>query len=287
MNERTTIFPKKDPVDIQPAELSKEKKNNPVSSGSQAISVDFAAGLVEGKNRLRKPRNALEILFSFAGHTVVVVLLILLPLMVSHSMSLPELEKTVLIAPPPPPPPPPPVAREILRVRPIVEAKLYAPRVIPKTIPQFKPEPANPQSAGAGVPGGVIGGVPGATAGGVLGGILSQHDVLPPPPPPSKPPVQRGPVRVGGLVQAPRLIRQVQPVYPILAKETQTSGDVVIDCVIDEHGNVEKMRVVSGKPLLIQAAFNAVKQWKYQPTLLDGTPVAVEMFVTVHFSLGG
>jgi protein TonB len=131
----------------------------------------------------------------------------------------------------------------------------------------------------------VIGGVPGGTAGGVLGGILGGHGLVPPPPPPPKPLVKRGPLRVGGRIQPPRLIHQVPPEYPILAKETHTAGKVVIDCVIDEHGNVVQMKVVSGQPLLIQAAFDAVKQWKYEPTRLNGTPVSVEMSVVIHFSL--
>jgi len=84
-------------------------------------------------------------------------------------------------------------------------------------------------------------------------------------------------------VQAPRLIRKIQPQYPELAKETRTQGVVVLDCVIDQQGNVTQMKLVSGHPLLVQAALNAVRQWKYQPTLLNGIPVAVEMEVTVKF----
>ena len=87
-------------------------------------------------------------------------------------------------------------------------------------------------------------------------------------------------------MQAPRLIRKIEPVYPALAKTTRTQGAVVLDCIIDEHGNVTQMKLVSGHPLLVEAAFAAVQQWKYQPTLLNGTPVAVEMHVTVNFVLG-
>jgi len=96
-----------------------------------------------------------------------------------------------------------------------------------------------------------------------------------------------GPLRVGGSVQAPRLIRKVEALYPALAKATRTQGTVVLDCVIDERGNVTQMKLVSGHPLLVQAALAAVQQWKYQPTLLNGMPVAVEMHVTVNFVLGG
>jgi len=87
-------------------------------------------------------------------------------------------------------------------------------------------------------------------------------------------------------VQAPALVRRVNPIYPPLAKATRTQGTVVLDCIIDKHGNITQMKLVSGQPLLVQAAFAAVQQWKYQPTLLNGNPVAVEMHVTVNFLLG-
>jgi protein TonB len=93
-------------------------------------------------------------------------------------------------------------------------------------------------------------------------------------------------VRVGSNLKAPRQIYSVQPEYPPLAKQTRVWGIVVVNAVIDEHGNVVQARALSGHPLLIPAALNAVLQWKYQPTLLNGTPVAVEMEVTVRFDLG-
>jgi periplasmic protein TonB len=90
---------------------------------------------------------------------------------------------------------------------------------------------------------------------------------------------------VGGLVLAPRLVQKVQPVYPVLAKAVQMQGDVVMDSVIDTSGNITQMKLISGSPLLVNAAFSAVSQWKYQPTLLNGKPVPVEMEVTVRFTL--
>jgi protein TonB len=156
--------------------------------------------------------------------------------------------------------------------------------VIPKHIAQVKDSARSPQPMG-GVPGGVIGGVPGGQLGGVIGGILSGmgHPI---PPPSPKPVLHHGPYLVGGRVQAPRIIRQIQPVYPILAREARIQGAVVIDSIINEHGEVTQMKLVSGSPLLARAAFDAVGQWRYEPTLLNGTPVAVEMEVTVHFNLG-
>jgi protein TonB len=160
--------------------------------------------------------------------------------------------------------------------------KLVAPRAIPKHVQILKEAPE--EWTGEGAPGGVVEGVPGGTLGGVLGGILSSGN--PPVPPPPKPVKSNGPVRVGGRVQAPTLVRRVNPIYPPLAKATHTQGTVVLDCIIDKHGNITQMKLVSGQPLLVHAAFAAVQQWKYQPTLLNGSPVAVEMHVTVTFLLG-
>jgi periplasmic protein TonB len=117
-----------------------------------------------------------------------------------------------------------------------------------------------------------------------MGGLLGGTAHVTPPAPP-KPAVHRGPYKVGGRVQPPRIIDEVQPQYPIIAKEARVQGDVLIDSVINAQGDVTQMKLVSGNPLLVQAAFNAVRQWRYQPTLLNGTPISVEMEVTVHFSL--
>lgn len=249
------------------------------------ISANLSAGMLEN-NRMKRPKRAIDFLFSIAGHSLLVALAVLLPLYFSDAIDLHQMETTYLVAPPPPPPPAPPAAVVHSVPRPksfFSENKLYAPRVIPKRVAEIKDLPIAPQTT-AGVPGGVIGGVPGGQLGGVIGGILGQMGRVIPPPP--KPVVHRGPYRVGGRVQAPTLIRQVQPVYPVLAREARIHGDVVIDSVIDERGQVTQMKVVSGHPLLVSAAFDAVRQWRYEPTRLNGVPVAIEMEITVHFRLG-
>jgi periplasmic protein TonB len=77
----------------------------------------------------------------------------------------------------------------------------------------------------------------------------------------------------------------VSPAYPPLARDARIGGTVVVDAVIDDHGNVVQARVVSGHPLLIDAALKAVLQWKYEPTTLNGQPVSIELQVQVHFNL--
>lgn len=95
------------------------------------------------------------------------------------------------------------------------------------------------------------------------------------------------PVRAGqgGVVREPRKIRQVTPVYPALAIAARVQGRVVLDCVIDREGRIGSLSVLSGNPLLEAAAVEAVRQWRYTPTLLDGSPVAVVLTVTVEFTL--
>jgi protein TonB len=258
-----------------------QRSNNP------SVSVNFSAAMLEN-NRMKRPKGAVDIVVSLAGHVLLVVIAILLPLYFSDAIHLQPMETTYLVAPPLPPPPPPAstaVVRAIRRPNTFLkDNKVYAPPVIPKHVAVVKDLPSTAQTI-AGEPEGVVGGVPGGQLGGVIGGILSEmgHPI---PPPPPKPVVRHGPYRVGGRVQAPRVIRQVQPVYPVLAREAKIYGVVVIDSVIDADGNVTEMKLVSGHPLLTQAAFDAVGQWKYQPTLLNGTPVAIEMYVTVHFNLG-
>lgn len=260
---------------------SQQRSNKP------SVSVNFSAAMLEN-NRMKRPKGAVDIVVSSAGHVLLVVIAILLPLYFSDAIHLQPMETTYLVAPPLPPPPPPAstaVVRAIRRPNTILkDNKLYAPPVIPKHVAVVKDLPSTAQTI-ADEPEGVVGGVPGGQLGGVIGGILSElgHPI---PPPPPKPAVHHGPYRVGGRVQAPRVIRQVQPVYPVLAREARIYGVVVIDSVIDADGNVTEMKLVSGHPLLTQAAFDAVGQWKYQPTLLNGTPVAIEMYVTVHFNLG-
>jgi TonB family protein len=113
-----------------------------------------------------------------------------------------------------------------------------------------------------------------------------------PPPPPPPPPATGGNstgqptrIRIGGNVHPPKLLSAPPPVYPMLARQARIQGDVVLNAVITKDGNVTDLRVISGHPLLVQAAMDAVRKWKYQTTLLDGNPVEVEMTITVHFAL--
>jgi protein TonB len=158
--------------------------------------------------------------------------------------------------------------------------KLVAPKAIPKDVKIIKEED-QPPDMGAGITGGVPGGVAGGSMGGVLGGVIGGAGAAPPPPP--KAAVTR--TRVGGAVQAAKLVNRVQPVYPPLARQTRISGTVKLHAIIGKSGAVEQLQVVSGHPLLVQSALDAVRQWRYQPTLLNGEPVEVDTEIDVIFSL--
>jgi TonB family protein len=91
-------------------------------------------------------------------------------------------------------------------------------------------------------------------------------------------------IRVGGQISPPLKTKDVAPIYPAIAQSARVQGDVVIEATIDEEGHVADARVVKSVPLLDQAALEAVQQWRYQPSLLNGVPTAVIITVTVKFT---
>ena len=108
---------------------------------------------------------------------------------------------------------------------------------------------------------------------------------LGPVPPPPPPPPDGGPVRVGGNIKAPTKIKDVRPVYPEDAKAAGITGVVILEAVIAPDGRVGDARVLRSIPLLDDAAIEAVRQWEFTPTLVNGAPVPVIMTVTVNFTL--
>jgi TonB family protein len=93
-----------------------------------------------------------------------------------------------------------------------------------------------------------------------------------------------GPVVTGGQVAAPRLVYRAMPIYPLNAKEAGVAGDVVIKTTIDQKGSVVDAHVVSGPLMLRQAALDALRRWRFEPSKLDGQPISVQMLVTIKFS---
>ena len=226
-----------------------------------------------------KTNKPWTVVLSMIFQVAFLAVLILIPLI--YTEALPKtMMATLLVAPPPPPPPPPPPIAQIVHVKPQVHlmdaGKLVTPKVIPKDIKIIK-EDAPDMS---GMQGGVVGGVAGGQMGGVIGGVIGGVGAAPPPP---KPTQQR--IRQGGQVQAAKLVNKVQPLYPPLARQTRISGTVRLHAIIAKNGSVEQLEVISGHPLLVQAALDAVRQWKYQPTTLNGENVEVDTTIDVIFSL--
>jgi protein TonB len=240
-----------------------------------------------------KTRRTTSVLISFIFQMVLLGVGILIPLLNYYELPATQLMTFLVAPPPPPPPPPPPVA--VVKVQKVVprefdSGKLVQPVAIPDKVAVIE-EDEMPQSAGiAGVVGGVPGGMAGGSLGGVIGGIISSApDVAPPPPPPVKkaPPPTPKRIRVGGSVQRANLINQARPVYPPLARQARIQGTVKLTAIISKDGSIQKLEVLSGHPLLIPAALQAVKEWRYKPTLLNGEPVEVVTQVDVNFTLSG
>jgi protein TonB len=231
----------------------------------------------------KKTNKPWTVVISMVVQVLFLLILILIPLIYTEALPRTLMSSILLAPPPPPPPPPPPAAVQVVKIKPVAHlmdaGKLVAPKVIPKDVKVFKEE-AEPDM-GAGMVGGVPGGVAGGSSGGVLGGVIGGAGNAPPPPP--KAALKR--VTVGGNVQAARLVNRVQPIYPPLARQTRISGTVKLHAIIGKGGNVEQLQVVSGHPLLVQSALDAVRQWRYQPTLLNGDPVEVDTEIDVIFSL--
>jgi periplasmic protein TonB len=223
-------------------------------------------------------RTSTTLAISIVLHTALAFSIALLPLLFYDALPSQEALKAFFVtplevAPPPPPPPPPPAAARVVRAAPRIEPATPQGFVAPVEVPNsIKPEEG--LDLGEGVAGGVEGGVPGGVVGGVVGGLPTDA-----PPPPAKV------VRIGGQIAQPKLIRQVKPVYPDLAVQSRVSALVILEAEVDTRGHVKTVKVLRGHPLFDESAMEAVKQWRYQPLLLNGEPTGFILTVTVNFNL--
>jgi protein TonB len=176
-----------------------------------------------------------------------------------------------------PAPPPPPVA---IRTAPRASTAVPQPSVtaIPTSAPQAIAPEAAPPGPPSDLPVSDTGGLPPDL--GAIGSVGGPPIVAPPPPP--KP---AGPVRMAELPVPPRKVVDVRPVYPDAARHARQEGTVVLEAVLDPTGSVTQVRVVRSVPLLDQAAIDAVRRWKYTPTIYGGHPVSVLMTITIRFTL--
>jgi protein TonB len=222
-------------------------------------------------------RRAYVVPISIVTHLVVVAGLIAVPLLAPGVLPVPATTLMAfinhdMVAPPPPPAAPPARTSRAeppsLDTAPVFAAPIVSPGVI------------GPERVGEATRG-LIRGVEGGDSAGV--GDVIGVAVDPPPPPP--PPEPAKPIRVGGVVTRPTKIHDVMPVYPAIAQAAHVSGMVIVEATIGPAGDVLDAKVLRSIPLLDAAALDAVRKWRFTPTLLNGTAVAVVMTVTVDFKL--
>lgn len=206
---------------------------------------------------------------SLVSHSAIVLILIALPILAPALM--PSVFTKGIDSPYialVPPPPPPPIRRATEPLQPVTNSNA-APLVTPS---QITPEPL------------IEAGFENNTSvPGLIDGVVDR--TLMAAPPPATPPQPPAPMRAGDKIRIPAKTRNVDPVYPPIAQAARVQGIVIIEATINETGAVTNARILRSVPLLDQSALDAVRQWQFTPSLLNGAPVPVIMTVTVNFTL--
>ena len=239
----------------------------------------FADSLLE--SNLSRSHRGWTTLASFAMQALGVAILLMLPLL--YTEGLPKLHLLSVSAPIGPPPGPPPATQRhsttVVRQSNLINGIVVAPQSIPSHIGTVV-EDSPPQDS-APCLGCVLGGTGSLSSNNpIFRSLGTAIPVVAPPPPTAHPP------RISHMMEG-NLIYKVQPVYPPLARAARIQGAVVIRAVISRNGTIENLQTLSGHPMLVGAALDAVRQWRYRPYILNGDPVEVETQVTVNFSLSG
>ena len=222
-------------------------------------------------------KKRLTMLLSLLLQIIFLAALIAAPLIYTQILPRAQL-RSVFAAPTPPPPalPKPPMT-----VRPQVSVS-HSFRFNPSDLPALRPHaPSTDLPAPPIVSDGTPGGDPSSTAVALIGSPIK------PPDPPVAPAIKKSvakPLRIASM-QASQIIRQVQPAYPPMAKQVRVQGVVEFTAIIGKTGSIEHLQLVRGHPLLVKAAEDAILQWKYKPTLLNGEPVEVITDIFVNFTL--
>ena len=229
-----------------------------------------------------RPHRGWSTLVSFALQVTCLSGLLLLPLLYTQGLPQLHIMESAVMSPPPGPPPAPVHSRLGSAASNMSGQHLMTPSQIPSSIPIFHDTeilPAPEIGEGFSVPGGT--GLLGARNS-VLDGLRDGIGYVPPPPPVLSTPQ----MRVSHMMEG-NLLHRIDPIYPSLARQARVQGSVVLRAVIDRDGRIENLQVVSGHPLLVQAALDAVRQWRYRPYLLNEQPIEVETQITMNFVLAG
>lgn len=224
---------------------------------------------------LRRGTPPYALALSLLGQVAALGVLLTLPLL--YTQSLPGIALRSVLAAPAPPPPPTPRARALVKAQAKSNARVFSvpASVISRVVVARQPEAlaAPPQIGSSSWPGGVYEGA----------GVMP-NSVAPPPPAPGKTP-PRPAMRISAGVSGANLIHRVQPLYPPLARATRVQGTVEFTATISKEGLIENLELVRGHPLLVKAARDAILQWRYRPTLLNGEPMEVVTGIIVNFRL--
>ena len=230
-----------------------------------------------------RSRRGWTTLASFALQAAAAGVLLLLPLL--YTQGLPPLQlMSALVAPAPPPAPPVGPIRNVRQTTSNVasDGRVIAPRSVPREILHVDESDVLPPVELGGL--GVTGGTGNSLArNGVFDSIGRESSVVVPPPPPA---IAPHPPRVSRMMEG-NLVYRVQPQYPQLARQARVQGTVLLHATISREGKIENLQVVSGHPLLVPSALDAVRQWRYRPYVLNNEPVEVETQITVNFTLAG
>jgi protein TonB len=223
---------------------------------------------------------------AYVAEVVMVGMLVLVPLIYTQALPRTLLVTEVHILPPPGPSPAQPMTQRPKPVHHATSEVLQAPPRIPPNIQVIVEAPEPPQTGSTTGPG-VIGAPPGGPPTGPMIAVIGSvpWGDAPPPPPQTHSAPKVHMVHVGGNVIAAMGLYQPRPDYPYLARIARVQGTVAMQAIIGRDGTVQDLKVVCGPPLLIKAAVDAVKTWRYQPTLLNGEPVDVLTEINVNFTL--
>jgi protein TonB len=237
----------------------------------------FEDSTFESTGRIRT-RSRGWMIAAFILDLAILLAMILIPLI--HPEALPRQAMAFLMeVPPPPATPPPPLPHQAVRPAPAASQTYQDLIQAPRQFPTIVVTPTGPEPD---VPAGT------ASLESPLGTPGNFGNVFRPQPAPRVVhPDPKGPKPVPSAVAAGLLIRKVIPQYPQLAKAMHVEGTVALAATISKAGTIVNLRVVSGPPMLRQAALDAVSGWRYRPYLLNGQPVDVETTINVIFSLGG
>jgi protein TonB len=230
-----------------------------------------------------RSRRGWTTLVSFAMQAVGLGMLLLLPLL--YTEGLPHFQSIAALVPPAPPPAPPatgPVRRDRETTSNMSSQGLIAPHFVPRQI-VLVDESSTPPPLDITGPGVAYGIGHSTGPSGVFNSIGTGPNIVVPPPPPA---MSAHPPRVSRMMEG-NLIYRVQPQYPALARQARIQGVVVLRALITRGGKIENLQVISGHPMLVKSAMDAVLQWRYRPYYLNNEPVEVETQVTVNFTLSG